>query len=87
MRSVVNCIVNVLLQVKGIVNVTTLTSRQYCVIVNPVGADGKNQLGKKKLIKGESSFFIRPGEQLEKGIQVVYCSLNVARSPRFWKKK
>ncbi|XP_078484853.1 major vault protein isoform X1 [Ciona intestinalis] len=59
-------------EVMGIVNVTTLTSRQYCVILNPVGANGKNQLGNKKLIKGESSFFIQPGEKLEKGIQDVY---------------
>nr|CAB3264092.1 major vault protein [Phallusia mammillata] len=59
-------------EVKGIVNVTTLTSRQYCVVVNPVGEDGKNQLGKRKLVKGESSFFIQPGEKLERGIQDVY---------------
>jgi hypothetical protein len=28
-----------------------LNSRQYCVILDPVGFDGKPQLGKKKLVK------------------------------------
>ena len=59
-------------EVIGIVNVTTLTSRQYAVIIDPIGQDGKPQLGKKKLIKGEKSFFLQPGEKLEKGIQEVY---------------
>jgi major vault protein len=59
-------------EVIGIVNVTTLTSRQYAVIVDPIGQDGKPQLGKKKLIKGEKSFFLQPGERLEKGIQEVF---------------
>lgn len=54
------------------VNVTTLTNRQYCVILDPVGKDGKPQLGQKKLVKGEKSFFLQPGERLEKGIQNVY---------------
>lgn len=59
--------------VVGVVNVTTLTSRQYCIIINPVNEEtGKNQLGSKKLVKGETSFFLRPGEKLEAGIQNVY---------------
>ena len=62
----------ILLQVVGIVNITTLNNRQYCVIVDPVGDDGKPQLGQKKLIKGEKSFFLRPGEKLEKGTQNVF---------------
>ena len=33
---------------------------------------GVPQLGKKKLVKGEKSFFLMPGERLEKGIQNVY---------------
>lgn len=40
--------------------------------MDPVGDDGKPQLGQKKLIKGEKSFFLRPGEKLEKGTQNVY---------------
>lgn len=59
-------------QVVGVVKITTLTNRQYCVILDPCGEDGKPQLGQKKLIKGEKSFFLMPGEKLEKGIQNVY---------------
>ena len=59
-------------QVVGVVNVTTLTNRQYCIILDPVGKDRKPQLGQKKLIKGEKSFFLQPGERLEKGIQNVF---------------
>lgn len=54
------------------VDVTTLGSRQYGVILDPVGADGKPQLGHKRVVKGERSFFLRPGESLEAGIQDVY---------------
>eukprot|EP00794_Sanderia_malayensis_P013890 gene13890-15338_t len=59
-------------EVVNIVNIQTLNNRQYCVILDPVGKDGKPQLGQKKLVKGEKSFFLRPGEHLEKGIQSVY---------------
>ncbi|KAK5616379.1 hypothetical protein CRENBAI_013140 [Crenichthys baileyi] len=59
-------------EVVGVVDVTTLSSRQYCVILDPVGPDGKPQLGQKKVVKGERSFFLQPGEQLENGIQNVY---------------
>ncbi|MEQ2190601.1 hypothetical protein XENOCAPTIV_001564 [Xenoophorus captivus] len=59
-------------QVVGVVDVTTLSSRQYCVILDPVGPNGKPQLGQKKVVKGERSFFLQPGEQLENGIQNVY---------------
>lgn len=63
---------NVYEEVVDVVNITTLSNRQYCVICDPVGTDGKPQLGQKKLIKGEKSFFLQPGERLEKGIQDVY---------------
>ncbi|XP_071389186.1 major vault protein, partial [Centroberyx affinis] len=59
-------------EVVGVVNVTTLSSRQYCVILDPVGLDGKPQLGQKRVVKGERSFFLQPGEHLEQGIQDVY---------------
>ena len=55
-----------------IVLVTVLSSRQYAVILDPIGTDGKPQLGKKKLVKGEKSFFLQPGEKLERGIQDFY---------------
>ena len=60
------------IQVLGVINITSLTNRQYCVVVDPVGADGKPQLGKKKLVKGEKAFFLRPGETLLKGVQNFY---------------
>jgi len=63
---------NVYEEVVGVVNVTTLNSRQYSVIENPIGQDGKPQLGNLKLIKGEKSFFLQPGEKLQNGIQDVY---------------
>ncbi|KAL6102367.1 mvp [Pungitius sinensis] len=59
-------------EVVGVVEVTTLSSRQYCVILDPVGADGKPQLGQKRVVKGERSFFLQPGELLGSGIQDVY---------------
>jgi len=59
-------------EVIGMISITTLTNRQYCVILNPVGPNGYPQLGAKKLIKGEKSFFLQPGEILEKGIQDIF---------------
>uniref|UniRef100_G1M8R8 Major vault protein n=1 Tax=Ailuropoda melanoleuca TaxID=9646 RepID=G1M8R8_AILME len=59
-------------EVLGIVPITTLGPRNYCVILDPVGPDGKNQLGQKRVVKGEKSFFLQPGERLERGIQDVY---------------
>lgn len=54
------------------VSVTVLNSREYCVILDPVDSNGKPQLGKKKLVQGERTFFLQPGEKLAKGIQAVY---------------
>ncbi|GFO30231.1 major vault protein [Plakobranchus ocellatus] len=59
-------------EVLGLINITTLSPRQYCVIIDPVGTDGKPQYGQKKLVRGDKSFFLMPGEKLEKGIQNVY---------------
>ena len=59
-------------EVIGVVNITTLTNRQYCVVLDPVDAKGNPQFGRKKLMKGEKSFFLMPGERLEKGIQNIY---------------
>lgn len=42
---------NVYEEVEGVVDITTLNSRQYCVVLDPVGADGKPQLGQKKVVK------------------------------------
>ncbi|XP_052073495.1 major vault protein-like [Mytilus californianus] len=63
---------NVYEEVVGVVNITTLTSRQYCIILDPSDEHGRLQLGRKKLVKGECSFFLLPGERFERGIQNVY---------------
>lgn len=63
---------NVYEEVVGVIPITTLTNRQYCVILDPVDDHGKPQLGKKKLVKGEKSFFLMPGESLLNGIQDLY---------------
>jgi major vault protein len=44
---------------------------QYAVILNPIDEFGKNQNGSKKIVYGEKSFFLQPGESLENGIQNV----------------
>ena len=54
----------------GEVKLTTLTSRQYCVVLDPV-IKAQQHLGKRELRKGEMSFFLKPGERLENGIQNV----------------
>ncbi|PAA65947.1 hypothetical protein BOX15_Mlig027053g1 [Macrostomum lignano] len=59
-------------EVLGVIGITTLSNRQYCIVCDPCGADGKPQLGKKKLVHGERSFFMQPGESLERGIMNVY---------------
>lgn len=58
-------------EVVGEVKITSLTNRQYCVVVDP-WKNGKPQLGQKELRKGEVSFFLQPGERLEAGIQNVF---------------
>jgi major vault protein len=58
--------------VVGEVPITTLTNRQWTVVVDPIGKDGRPQLGKRELRKGELSFFLRPGERLEEGVKNVY---------------
>ena len=63
---------NVYEEVVNVVMVTTLNSRQYTVILDPVDSTGKSQMGKKRLVKGEKCFFLQPGEKLENGIQDIY---------------
>jgi len=50
-----------------------LNKDQYVVVLNPVDPQsGKNLKGSKKLVKGEISFFLLPGEKLENNIENVY---------------
>jgi len=59
--------------VVGEVNITTLNSRQYAVVLDPVQpSTGKPALGMRELRKGERSFFLLPGERLEAGIQNIH---------------
>ena len=46
------------------VNITILSSRQYCIIINPM-IKGSTQYGKRVLKRGETSFFLQPREELE----------------------
>ena len=58
---------NVNEEIVGEVAITTLTNRQYCVIINPIDEKGVPQLGQRKLIVGEAAFFLHPGEAIEGG--------------------
>jgi major vault protein len=53
------------------VSIITLTKQQYCVVVNPVDKNGDPQWGQRDLRKGEVSFFLQPGEELENGVETV----------------
>lgn len=55
----------------GTVNAVVMNNRQFCYILDPADDNGKNQFGKKELKKGECTFFLKPFESLEKGIQDV----------------
>lgn len=59
-------------QVVGEVEITTLGDREWCIVVNPIDAAGKPQLGMREVRQGRTSFFLHPGEFLENGIQKVY---------------
>ena len=52
-------------------SITTLTTRQYCIIHDTVDADFKNQLGKKLVRRGECSFFLHPGESIPEGNSIL----------------
>eukprot|EP01091_Cochliopodium_minus_P020282 TRINITY_DN881_c0_g1_i1.p1 TRINITY_DN881_c0_g1~~TRINITY_DN881_c0_g1_i1.p1 ORF type:complete len:855 (+),score=268.36 TRINITY_DN881_c0_g1_i1:57-2621(+) len=50
---------------------TILSEYQYCMVHDPV-IEGKQRIGQKLLLKGESTFFLQPGEKIPNGIQQVY---------------
>jgi major vault protein len=58
-------IVDVYQELVGEVNIITLNNRQFCVVLDPVGKDGKQHFGRRELRVGECSFFLQPGERLE----------------------
>lgn len=57
-------------EVVGEVSLTTLTNRQFVVIVDPY-VEGVQRLGSVELRKGEASFFLKPGESMRDGIEDV----------------
>jgi len=59
-------------QVIGTVHITTLNNRQWCVVQHPYDNNGVIRMGAKKLVQGEASFFLRPGELIPDGIQEIY---------------
>ncbi|CAL8071868.1 unnamed protein product [Calicophoron daubneyi] len=63
-------------EIVGTVDITVLTAHQYCVILNPVDEKGLPQLGRKKLVRGEKSFFLKPGESLQSGVEDSYILQN-----------
>jgi len=58
------------------VKVTTLNNRQFCVVVDPVGDDGKNRFGELVVRRGEASFFLHPGERLRNGVENIVVLAN-----------
>ena len=60
-------------EILGTVTLTTLTSRQYCVVLNPFNPKTNEQrLGGREVRVGECSFFLRPNESLENGLEDIY---------------
>jgi len=55
----------------NLVNLTTLTHRQFCMVADPIDDSGVQHFGKVELRKGEAKFFLKPGEKLEGGVQDV----------------
>jgi major vault protein len=52
------------------VAVTTLSKQQYCVVLNPIDAATKRpRRGARETRRGEMSFFLHPGEELQNGIE------------------
>eukprot|EP00010_Vexillifera_abyssalis_P007823 CAMPEP_0201544542 /NCGR_PEP_ID=MMETSP0173_2-20130828/1170_1 /ASSEMBLY_ACC=CAM_ASM_000268 /TAXON_ID=218659 /ORGANISM="Vexillifera sp., Strain DIVA3 564/2" /LENGTH=784 /DNA_ID=CAMNT_0047952697 /DNA_START=216 /DNA_END=2570 /DNA_ORIENTATION=- len=55
-----------------VVNITILNKRQYVVVLDPIGADERPQLGKRVIRRGEQKFFLHPGEKFEDDIKQVH---------------
>jgi len=57
-------------KVIGEVQLTVLSESQYCFVLNPFDIkSGKNRYGCRELRRGQNSFFLYPGEELESGIK------------------
>ena len=51
---------------------TVLSKDQFCILGDPYDKTGKQQLGKKQLLKGPFSFFLKPGNINENIFIVCY---------------
>jgi major vault protein len=58
------------------IKVTTLSNRQFCVVVDPIDGNGKNRFGEQETHRGELSFFLHPGEQLRNGVENIIVLAN-----------
>jgi len=47
-------------EVVGEVEITTLSDREWCIVINPIDTDGKPQWGTKEVRHGRTSFFLEP---------------------------
>jgi len=55
------------------VAITTLTNNQFCVIQDPFDEKtGTNKFGEQQLVRGETSFFLKPNEKLLRGVRKVH---------------
>jgi len=54
------------------VQITALSSLEYCYVVNPMRPDGTHRYGEMELRKGECQFFLNPGESLANGFQKIH---------------
>ena len=63
---------NVYEEIVGEVAATTLSNRQYTVVLDPYDPKTNiNRFGARELRKGEVTFFLQPGETLENGVQSI----------------
>ena len=53
---------NIFQEVVSVVNLTVLKQHQYCVVLDPMGSDGRSRLGVKELRVGPRTFFLQPGK-------------------------
>ena len=59
-------------EIVGEVAATTLSNRQYTVVLDPFDPKlNMNRFGARELRKGEATFFLQPGESLENGVQSI----------------
>eukprot|EP01105_Mastigella_eilhardi_P019221 TRINITY_DN4510_c0_g1_i3.p1 TRINITY_DN4510_c0_g1~~TRINITY_DN4510_c0_g1_i3.p1 ORF type:complete len:460 (-),score=114.83 TRINITY_DN4510_c0_g1_i3:68-1375(-) len=58
-------------EVVNTVNVTTLTSRQYCVLRDYYDEHGVQHFGALKIVRGEKNFFLQPGESIVGGLREI----------------